>query len=84
MVIYLYVLARFTKRADGKIRLPFCAIKGLGEAAAAGLYETAQKGGFISVEELAMDAGISKAVVESLKAVGAFGDLPESSQLSLF
>ena len=67
-----------------KIRLPFSSLSGVGDAAAEVLAEKGKQGEYLSVEDLQARTKISKAVIETLREVGALGDLPESSQLSLF
>ena len=69
---------------DGKIRLPFCSLSGVGESAAEALAAGAAKGEFMSVDDLISKTKVTKAVVETLRECGALGDLPESAQMSLF
>ena len=37
-----------------------------------------------SVEDMQIKTKVTKAVIETLQSVGVLGDLPESSQMSLF
>ena len=69
---------------DGKIRLPFNAVKGLGDAAAYSLMEASKEGEYISVEEVQTRTGISKSLMDTLQQLGVTKDLPQSSQMSLF
>ncbi len=69
---------------DGKLRLPFVAIKGVGENAAKALYVAAQKGNWLSADELLQEPGVTSSLIETLDEIGALGGLPKSSQLSFF
>lgn len=69
---------------DNKIRLPFMSLAGIGEAAAISLAECGKKEKYLSVEEMMIKTKVTKAVIETLRNVGALNDLPESSQMSLF
>ncbi|MDE5996303.1 MAG: PolC-type DNA polymerase III, partial [Eubacterium sp.] len=71
---------------DGKIRLPFSAISGVGENAAKSIYDAVHDGDgdFISCDDLMARAHIGASVVDSLRECGALGDLPDSNQISLF
>ena len=69
---------------DGKIRLPFMSLSGIGEAAAIYLAECGKKNKYLSIEEMIIKTKVSRAVIETLKNVGCLNDLPESSQMSLF
>ena len=69
---------------NGKMRLPFGALSGVGERAAISLYEAAQSGDFISKEEFQTAAGVSKSIIADLDALGALGDLPDTNQISMF
>ncbi|MCI6640202.1 MAG: PolC-type DNA polymerase III [Pygmaiobacter massiliensis] len=70
---------------DGKIRLPYTALKGVGEAAAVAMEQACQRcQEFLSIDEFQSESGVSSAVVEALKEAGAFGSLPQSNQISLF
>ena len=69
---------------DGKLRLPFSSVGGLGGAAAEGLMNGRNGEPYFSVDELQERTGISKAIVESLRELGALGGLPQSSQISFF
>ena len=69
---------------DGRIRLPFNALKGLGDTAAKGLYAASQQGVYSSADEIITRAGVGQSIVDMLRAAGALGDLPASSQMTLF
>lgn len=76
--------AKMFKVEDGKIRLPFSSLPGVGGAAADSLAETGKHTEYLSIEDMQIKTKVTKAVIETLKDVGVLNDLPESSQMSLF
>lgn len=77
---------RVYKIEDGKIRLPFSAIDGIGETAAQAISAAVERNpnGFVASDDLANEPGVGKSVVDALRGAGALGDLPETMQISFF
>ncbi len=68
---------------DGKIRIPFACLPGLGESVAQNIVK-ARDEGVISIEELSEKGKISKKIIELLRENGALEGLPETNQISFF
>jgi DNA polymerase-3 subunit alpha (Gram-positive type) len=61
------------------------AIGGLGETAAKDLVEHRYDREFVSVEDLSLCCPkVSKTHIEQMKVLGVLGQLPDTSQISLF
>ena len=86
MDIYKSDAIRFTVDEEKKaLRPPFVSVAGLGETAAISLAESSKGRQFISIEEVAAACPkASKTHIQLLKEAGAFGSLPETSQMDLF
>ncbi len=70
---------------DGKIRLPFSSLAGVGDAAAESLAAEGKKTKeYLSIEDIQIKTKVTKAVIETLASVGVLKGIPESSQMSLF
>jgi len=71
---------------DGKLRMPFVALSGVGINAANSLYEAQNdgEGEFLAVDDIQRRSGASSAVIAALREVGALKGIPESMQMNLF
>ncbi|MBO5206255.1 MAG: PolC-type DNA polymerase III [Clostridia bacterium] len=69
---------------NGKIRMPFNSLPGLGDTAAEKIIETRDKYEIYSVEDLRERTGISKAVIEILRRNHVLDGLSETNQFSMF
>ncbi len=68
---------------DGKLRVPFISLGGLGEAAAEAIVRE-RTTPFLSIEDLKNRAKLSSAVIDLLRTHGCLNGLSETSQLTLF
>ncbi|MFI3115677.1 MAG: PolC-type DNA polymerase III [Clostridia bacterium] len=64
---------------------PFTSMPGLGESVAMAIIEEREKGKFISVEDMQNRCGrLSQTVIDKLAEAGALGNIPKTTQITLF
>ena len=69
---------------DGKIRLSFVSLSGVGESAAKSLQASRNEGKYTSIDDLQIRSKVTKTVIETLKEVGVLKGLPQSNQILFF
>ena len=69
---------------NGKIRMPFNSLSGLGDTAAEKIIAAREEYDIYSVEELREHTGISKSVIEILRRNHVLDGLSETNQFSMF
>ncbi len=74
---------KFLPEGD-KVRLPFASLPGLGRSAAEKIRDAIVSGRVTTVDELMIEPGVGRSVVEMLKEQGCLEGLPESNQMTLF
>lgn len=72
--------------ADDGVTLicPFRTLDGLGDSVASKIIEERDIKPFYSIEDFSLRGHVNGTTVDKLKSLGVFGNLPETSQLSLF
>ena len=74
----------FKVTKDGKGLIPpFSALEGMGAIAANKIVEERDKNPYVSIEDLQNRGKVSQALIDKMRGLGVFDNLPESSQLSL-
>ncbi len=68
---------------DGKIRLPFSALAGVGENAAANIVAAREQEPFFSVEDLQNRAKLTKSVIETLRQNHVLDGVNETDQMTM-
>ena len=74
----------FDVEDDKTIIPPFSSIDGLGDVVAKNIENEAKKHPFISIEDFQTRCKVSSTLIEKMKNMGIFEDMPETSQLTLF
>ena len=74
----------FRVKSDTEIYPPFSSIDGLGDVVAKNIEVEASKHPFISIEDFQNRCKVSTTLVDKMRAMGIFADMPETSQLTLF
>ena len=69
---------------DKTIIPPFSSIDGLGDVVAKNIEAEAQKHPFISIEDFQSRCKVSSTLIDKMKTMGIFENMPETSQLTLF
>ncbi len=69
---------------DGNLRLPLLAVDGCGENAAKALKEIINKNDFLSVEDIQIQGGINKTVMQKLEDMNVFEGLDKTAQMTFF
>lgn len=69
---------------EGALLPPFTALSGLGQAAAESITRARDNGPFLSIQDFAERTRVTRTIIESLKTLGVFAELPEENQMSLF
>ena len=81
--LYQSEAVKFTIVGD-KLLPPFSSIDGMGGIAAEALYLAAKGEPFMSKDDIAQRAKVSRSTLDVMGELGLLGDLPESNQLSIF
>ena len=74
----------FVLEGDHTLIPPFRTIDGLGDNVAGQIITEREKQSFISIEDFQQRGHVSKTLIDKLRIMGIFKDMPESNQLSLF
>jgi len=69
---------------DGKLRVPFSVLKGVGENAAKSLVSAIEKGNYLTAEDLLSEPGVNQSLLDLLESYGALGGIPKTRQISFF
>ncbi len=69
---------------DGKLRMPYLAISGCGSNAAFKLKEVIDAGNYMCIDDIQQQSGLNSTVMDKMREMGVFGDIPNSAQMSLF
>ena len=69
---------------ENALIMPFMSLDGLGDAVAFKIVEERNKKEFFSIEDFQNRGKVNASMIEKLRSLDIFGNMPESSQLSLF